>query len=100
MKEVFDRLRLIEEKLNALLSLQEASATEASTWIDSKAFCTATGIKDKASLHYYMSKGVLGGDALRNIGTVQRPRYRFHRQKAVDQFLNRVSSERGSYRAG
>jgi hypothetical protein len=36
-----------------------------------------------------MSKGVIRGDALRNIGTIKRPRYRFHRRKAVDQFLNR-----------
>jgi hypothetical protein len=36
-----------------------------------------------------MSKGVIRSDALRNIGTAQRPRYRFHRVKAVDQFLNR-----------
>jgi hypothetical protein len=36
-----------------------------------------------------MSKGVLEGDAIRNIGSVKQPRYRFHRRKAVDQFLNR-----------
>lgn len=90
MDELFDRLQLIEEKLNELLSLQAASATEATAWIDSKAFCAATGIRDKASLHYYMAKGVIKGDAIRNIGTSQRPRYRFHRKKAVDQFLNRT----------
>jgi len=91
MDELFDRLQLIEEKLAELLSLQELAAIEKATWMDSKAFCAATGIKDKRSLHYYMSKGFLEGDAIRNIGTSKRPRYRFHRKKAVDQFLNRSS---------
>lgn len=92
MDEVLARLHLIEEKLAELISLQEQAATEKSTWIDSKAFCAAVGIKDKVSLHYYMSKGVIHGPAIRNIGTVKRPRYRFHRIKAVDQFLNRSVS--------
>jgi hypothetical protein len=91
VNELFDRLRLIEEKLNELLSLQGESSVDATAWIDSKAFCAATGIRDKASLHYYMSKGIIRDDALRNIGTTQRPRYRFHRTKAVDQFLNRTN---------
>jgi hypothetical protein len=90
MDEVLTRLHLIEEKLSELISLQEHAATEKATWIDSKAFCAAVGIKDKVSLHYYMSKGVIHGPALRNIGSTKRPRYRFHRVKAVDQFLNRA----------
>jgi hypothetical protein len=90
MDEVLTRLHLIEEKLSELISLQEQAAVEKATWIDSKAFCAAVGIKDKVSLHYYMSKGVIQGPALRNIGSAKRPRYRFHRVKAVDQFLNRA----------
>ena len=90
--EVLARLHLIEEKLTELISLQEQAATEKATWIDSKTFCAAVGIKDKVSLHYYMSKGIIHGPAIRNIGTARRPRYRFHRVKAVNQFLNRTST--------
>lgn len=49
MVELLDRLRLIEEKLNELLSLQAASATEAtawnviSEWLNKK--CLAMGIE-------------------------------------------------------
>lgn len=90
VEEVFARLQLIEEKLSELLALQTKTDAQANAWLDSKAFCALTGIKDKWSLHHYMSKGIIHGDAIRNIGTVQRPRYRFHRTKAVNQFLNRV----------
>ena len=89
MDEVLARLHLIEARLAELISLQEQATAEKVAWIDSKAFCAAVGIKDKVSLHYYMSKGIIHGDAIRNIGTAKRPRYRFHRLRAVDQFLNR-----------
>ena len=59
-------------------------------WIDSEEFCKQVGIAPK-QLTYYMSKGTPSGDAVRNIGTVARPRYRFHRVMAVDQFLNRAN---------
>lgn len=88
IQEVFNRLELLEEKLSELLALQTKTDAQVNAWLDSKAFCALTGIKDKWSLHHYMSKGIIHGDAIRNIGTVQRPRYRFHRTKAVDQFLN------------
>jgi len=87
--ELMARLELIERKLNKLIEINTERDAKKEQWLDSKAFCAAVGIKDKASLHYYMAKGVIRSDALRNIGTAQRPRYRFHRVKAVDQFLNR-----------
>lgn len=60
-----------------------------SDWVDSREFCRLVGLKDTKALTYQMSKGVIRGDAIRNIGTPKRPRYRFHRTKAVNQFLNR-----------
>jgi hypothetical protein len=87
---VFERIHLLEEKLSELLALQSKADAQTNAWLDSEAFCAAVGIKNKVSLHYYMSKGVIHGDAIRNIGTVKRPRYRFHRVKAVNQFLNRT----------
>lgn len=56
-------------------------------WVDSKEFCRLVGLKDTKALTYQMSKGVIHGEAIRNIGTAKRPRYRFHRVKAVNQFL-------------
>lgn len=89
---ILDRLESIEKRTALLLdiiALQKKS--EGETWLDSKAFCRTVGIKDKSSLHYYMAKGVLKHPAIKNIGTPERPRYRFHRTKAVDQFLNRAA---------
>ena len=88
--EVLDRLQLIEERLYELMAMMNKSELNQPEWIDSKALCAAVGIKNKVSLHHYMSKGVFKPDAIRNVGTPLRPRYRFHRRKAVDQFLNRV----------
>lgn len=58
-------------------------------WIDSREFCRVVGLKDPRALTYQMSKGVISNDAIRNVGTAKRPRYRFHRTRAVDQFMNR-----------
>jgi hypothetical protein len=83
---VLVRLEILERKLDLLLEAQAAPEGE---WLDAKAFCRLVGLKDTKALSYQMSKGVISGDSLRNIGTVRRPCYRFHRRRAVDQFLNR-----------
>ncbi|MCP9791502.1 hypothetical protein [Vulcanococcus limneticus] len=88
MDEVLIRLETLERKLDRLL---ESSSPE-SDWVDSKEFCRLVGLADTKALVYQMSKGIPGGDAVRNIGTARRPRYRFHRTKAVNQFLNRWDS--------
>lgn len=89
MEEILNRLDALERNLAALI--QSQGAPPESDWVDSKEFCRLVGLKDTKALVYQMSKGILHGPAIRNIGTVQRPRYRFHRTKAVDQFLNRLS---------
>lgn len=89
---IIERIDLVEKRLALLLDIISLERSkEGELWLDSKAFCRAVGIKDKASLHYYMSKGIIHGPAIKNIGTAKRPRYRFHRTKAVDQFLNRAA---------
>jgi hypothetical protein len=90
MDEVLNRLDKIEMQLAALLKL--SSPTPESDWIDSRELCRLVGLRDRKALVYQMSKGFIRGEAVRNIGTVKRPRYRFHRQKAVDQFLNRSAN--------
>ena len=86
--EILNRIDALERTLVALLEAQRPAPE--SEWVDSKEFCRLVGLKDTKALVYEMSKGVLHEPAIKNIGTVKRPRYRFHRAKAVDQFLNRV----------
>lgn len=88
MEELLNRLDDIERKLDRLLA--QTDPTPESDWIDSHEFCRLVGLKDTKALVYQMRKGVPGGKAVRNIGTPQRPRYRFHRIQAVNQFLNRL----------
>ncbi len=88
MEELLNRIDTLERKLDRLLSAVEVSESD---WVDSREFCRLIGLKDTKALVYQMSKGVIHGPAIKNIGTVQRPRYRFHRTKAADQFLNRAA---------
>lgn len=87
MEELLNRIDTLERKLDQLLRAVEVPESD---WVDSREFCRMIGLKDTKALVYQMSKGVIHGPAIKNIGTVKRPRYRFHRTKAVDQFLNRV----------
>jgi hypothetical protein len=85
---ILNRLDALERTIVALLEATR-SAPE-SDWLDSKEFCRLVGLRDTKALTYQMSKGIIHGPAIKNIGTAKRPRYRFHRTKAVDQFLNRA----------
>lgn len=87
--EILNRIDSLERTIVALL--EGIRPTPESDWVDSKEFCRLVGLKDTKALVYEMSKGVLHGPAIKNIGTAKRPRYRFHRTKAVDQFLNRAA---------
>lgn len=87
MDEVLHRLDVVLGHLETLLHLQ-TSAPE-SDWVDSQEFCRLVGLKDSRALNYQMSKGIFDTNAIRNIGTAKRPRYRYHRVKAVNQFLYR-----------
>lgn len=85
--QILNRIDALERTIVALL---EATRTAPeSDWLDSKEFCRLVGLRDTKALTYQMSKGIIHGTAIKNIGTAKRPRYRFHRTKAVDQFLNR-----------
>ena len=85
--ELLYRLETIERHLEMILKRTESQPE--SDWVDSKEFCRLIGLRDTKALVYQMSKGIIHGTAIKNIGTAKRPRYRFHRTKAVDQFLNR-----------
>ena len=84
---LFLRLAELEDKLDRVLrELQGASEGE---WVTARECAQLLGLRDTKSLTYYQSKGVFDQRACRNVGTALRPRYRYHRKLAVDQFLNR-----------
>jgi hypothetical protein len=88
MEEVLNRLDALERNLVALIQANQPAPE--SEWLDAKTFCRLVSLRDSKALMYEMSKGVFGPSAVKNIGSIKRPRYRFHRTKAVDQFMNRV----------
>ncbi len=90
MDEILNRLDALERTLVALIESKQTPASN--DWVDSKEFCRLVGLRDTKALVYQMSKGIIHGPAIKNIGTAKRPRYRFHRVKAVNQFLNRTVS--------
>jgi len=74
----------IEKKLEAL----EGSTTEAE-WLKPEEFCKLAGMT-KEGLRYAMQVGTIHGDAIRNVGTTKRQHLRYHRVKAMDQYLKKV----------
>jgi len=77
----------IERKLDAL----ENSQVE-SQWLDSKEFCKLAGISSPANLQMMVRRGKIHGDAIRNVGTAKRQHLRYHRVKAMNQYLKKVPS--------
>lgn len=74
----------IEKKLDAL----EDQRSE-SEWLKPEEFCKLTGTT-KEGLRYAVQKGTIHGEAIRNIGTAKRAHLRYHRTKAVDQYLKKL----------
>lgn len=85
--EILNRLDAMERNLMALIQANQPAPE--SEWLDAKTFCRLVCLRDSKALMYELSKGVFDKTAVKNIGSVKRPRYRFHRVKAVNQFLNR-----------
>ena len=74
----------IEKKLDCL----ENSTTE-SVWMNAEDFSKLVGTT-RGALQKAVQRGRIHGDAIRNIGTARRMHLRFHRTKAVDQYLKKV----------
>ena len=79
IRELNARFDLLVERLNA---------KEEQMWLKTHDLCKLLGCTDR-HLRNLMAEGTICGDAVRNVGTVKRPSYRFHRQKALNQFLRR-----------
>lgn len=74
----------IEKKLDALDDQRSQSE-----WLKPEEFCRLAGTT-KEGLRYAIQKGTIHGDAIRNIGTTKRAHLRYHRTRALDQYLKKV----------
>jgi hypothetical protein len=81
------RLDELEHKLNRVL--EHLDAQEGCDWVDRKGACALLGVSDR-HLTTLIERGVIHGEAIRNVGTPRKCRYRFHRRKVLNQFLARV----------
>ena len=81
------RLDVIEGKLDAVL--QTLADREANEWITTKQATELMSVSDR-QLTRLITSGVIHGDAIRNVGTVKSPRYRYHRTRLMNQWLKRA----------
>lgn len=81
------RLDDLERKIEAILNL--VSQREPETWIDRRTASQLLGISDR-HLGDLVARGTISGDAVRNVGTIKKARYRFDRAKLINQYLARV----------
>ena len=75
----------IEKQLAALQETQTESE-----WLSPEEFCKLASITNRENLRWHVRKGHIHGDAIRNIGTTKRQNLRYHRTKALDQYLKKV----------
>jgi hypothetical protein len=88
MASDIDVLMHLVEKVDQLhRKLDALGGGDTQTWLDSTEFGKLVGLNSD-QLGYQIRKGRISGDCMRNVGTAKRPRYRFHREKATDRFLN------------
>jgi excisionase family DNA binding protein len=81
------RLTGVEAKLDALMAV--LGSKDEAEWIDRKTACSLLNVSDR-HLYDLIARGVIRSDAFRNVGTVKKPRYRFHRAKLLNQYHRRA----------
>jgi len=90
--DMANRLARMEQLMEAHFQEQEQSE-----WLSPAEFCKQAGITNDA-LRGLIKKGRIHGDAIRNVGTAKRMRLKYHRVKALNQYLNREPAP--DYRKG
>jgi hypothetical protein len=85
--QLVSRLDGVEAKLDALMTV--LGSKDELEWIDRKTACSLLNVSDR-HLYDLMAEGVIRGDAIRNVGTAKKARYRFHRTKLLNQYHRRV----------
>ncbi len=85
------RLDVIEGKLDAVL--QMLSDREESEWLTIKEVLPLMSVTSK-QLSHLIASGVIQGDAIRNLGSIKKPMYRYHRSRLLNQYLKQVITPR------
>lgn len=79
------RMATLESKLDSVIdALHLRETTE---WIDRREACELIGVSQRHMFNL-IAKGVVT-ESVRNVGTSKKPRYRFHRTKLMNEFLDR-----------
>ena len=80
------RLDELLVKIDLLLKSNEGQ--QATQWINRKEACELLNISD-SNLMNLIAAGTIKGDAIRNVGTTKRIRYRFNSDLLMNQYLSR-----------
>ncbi len=86
-QQLFLAIRSLDTKLDSVL--RRLNSEEQAEWLDTKDTCSMLGCTDR-HLRNLMAEGTIAGDCIRNVGTIKRARYKFHRSKVMSQYLKRV----------
>ena len=79
-------IKLLEGKVDLLIARLDDQSQQ--IWITTAQTATLLGCTDR-HIRQLVAEGTIGLDAVRNVGTSRRPKYRFHRHKVLDQVLKR-----------
>ena len=80
-------IRHLDSKLDSVLRL--LNAAEVSEWLNASEVIPLLGVSER-HLRQLVQDGTIHGDAIRNVGTQKKARYKFHRKKVLDQYLSRA----------
>ncbi len=81
------RLDELHLKIDLLLKANEGQ--EKTQWINRKEACELLNISD-SNLMSLIAAGTIKGDAIRNVGTAKRIRYRFDSNLLMNQYFSRA----------
>jgi len=79
-------VKLLESKIDLLIARLDDQKQP--LWITTAQTATILGCTDR-HIRQLVAEGTIGLDAVRNVGTPRRPKYRYHRHKVLDQVLKR-----------
>jgi hypothetical protein len=90
--EIAERLFELEKKLDLVLSALkfQGQRSPEPEWLTPDEFAPLVGLRNGRTVVYHIRNGRIHSDAVENTGSEERPRYRLHRYRAVDQFLNKA----------
>ena len=79
-------VKVLESKIDLLIARLDDQKQQ--LWITTAQTATLLGCTDR-HIRQLVAEGTIGLDAVRNVGTPRRPKYRYHRHKVLDQVLKR-----------